>query len=125
MHAAAVHAHHRLRKEAGGQAHVGRDLAANQFVDLDLIGCSHNFSIPVVDFKLRWRDFRMVLFVLEAHGALHFGGSVDERAQRIAGQRVIVATGVDILELAGFVIAPFRIRPLNRKPSISLAAFSV
>ena len=42
----------------------------------------------------------MVLLVLEAHGALHFGGGVDEGAQRIAGQRVMIA-GIDVFELAG------------------------
>ena len=110
MHAAAVHAHHRFRQEAGGQPHVGRDLAANQLVDLDLVGGSHNFAVAVVDFKLRGRDFRMVLLVLEAHGALHFGGGVDKRAQRVAGQRVVIAAGVDVLELAGFVIAPLGVR---------------
>ena len=58
----------------------------------------------------------MVLLVLEAHGALHFGGGVDERAQRVAGQRVIVAAGVDVLELAvGFVIVPLRVGPLEEE----------
>ena len=46
----------------------------------------------------------MVLLVLEAHGALHFGGRVDEAAQRIAGQRMVVAAGVDVVELAGLMI---------------------
>ena len=110
VHAAAVHAHHRLRQETGGQSHVGRDLAANQLVELDLIGCRHHFAVPVVDFKLRRRHFRMVLLILEAHGALHFGRGVDEGAQRVAGQRVIVSAGVDVFELAGFVVAPLRVR---------------
>ena len=57
----------------------------------------------------------MVLFVLEAHGALHFGRSVDKRAQRIAGQRMIIAAGVDVLELAGFVIVLLRIDPLEQE----------
>src|SRR5438874_1986212 len=42
----------------------------------------------------------MILFVLEAHGALNLGRGVDEGAQRVAGKRVVVAAGV-----AGFVIA--------------------
>ena len=40
----------------------------------------------------------MVLLVLEAQRALHLGRGVDEGAQRIAGQRVIVAAGVHIVE---------------------------
>src|SRR5579872_106498 len=49
----------------------------------------------------------MVFFVLEAHGALYFGGGVDERAERITGKRMVVTAGVDVLELAGFVIVTF------------------
>ena len=40
----------------------------------------------------------MVLLVLEAQRALHLGRRVDERAQRVAGQRVIVAAGVHVVE---------------------------
>ena len=80
------------------------DLAADQLVKLDLVGGGDDFAVSVVDFKLRRRDFRVVFLVLEAHGALHFSRRVDERAQRIAGQRMIVAAGIDIFELAGFVI---------------------
>ena len=57
----------------------------------------------------------MVLLVLEAHRALHFGGGVDERAQRIAGQRVVVAAGVDVFELAGLVVAPLGVRALEQE----------
>ena len=110
MHAAAVDANHRLGQEAGGQSHVARDLAADQFVELDLIGRGHDFGIAVVDFELRGRDFGVILFVLEAHGALHFGSRVDEIAQRIAGQRVVVAAGIDVFELAGLVISALGVR---------------
>ena len=106
VHAAAVDAHHRLGQEAGGHAHLGGDLAADQLVELDLVGRGDHLGVAVVDFKLRRRDLGVILLVLEAHGALHFGGGVDERAQRVAGQRVIVAAGVHVLELAGFVVAP-------------------
>ena len=51
----------------------------------------------------------MVLLVLEAHRALHFRHSVDETAQRIAGQRVEIAARVHILELPGLGKAPLRI----------------
>src|SRR5437879_13922874 len=57
----------------------------------------------------------MVFLVLEAHGPLHFGSRVDERTQRIAGQRVIVSAGVDVLELAGFVIAALGIGPFEQE----------
>ena len=46
----------------------------------------------------------MILFVLEAHGALYFGRGVDEGAQRIAGKRVIIAARVHIFELEILVI---------------------
>ena len=115
VHAAAVHAHDRLGQEARGQPHLGGHLAADQLVELDLIGRGDHFGVAVVDFELRRRDFRMVLLVLEAHGALHFGAVIDERAQRIAGQRVIVAAGVDVLELAGFVIAPLGVHALEEE----------
>ena len=45
----------------------------------------------------------MVLFVLEAHRALYLCGGVDELAERVAGQRMIVAAVIDILEAAGLV----------------------
>ncbi len=105
VHAAAVHAHHRLGQEAGGQSHLGGDLAADELVQLDLVGCGHDFAVAVVDLELRRCDFGMILFVLEAHGALYFGYRIDEAAQGIAGQRVIVAAGVYVFELASFVVA--------------------
>ena len=44
VHAAAVHANHRFRQERCRQAHVGGDLAANQLVELDLVGGGHHFA---------------------------------------------------------------------------------
>ena len=99
VHAAAVDADDGFRQEAGGQAHLVGDLAADQLVELDLIGGGDDFAVAVVDLELRGRDFRVILLVLEAHRALHFGGGVDEGAQRIAGERVVIAAGVDVLEL--------------------------
>src|SRR5262249_39039326 len=60
-------------------------------------------------------DLRMVLFVLKAHRALDFGGGVDEDAQRVSGQRVIIAAGVDVLEPAGFVIASLGVGSLEEE----------
>ena len=73
VHAAAVHADDRLRQEAGGQPHLGGHLAADQLVELDLVRRRDHFGVAVVDFELRGRDFGVILFVLEAHRALHFG----------------------------------------------------
>ena len=87
VHAAAVDADDGLGQEAGGVAHVGGDLAAEQLVELDLVGRGHYFGVAVVDLELAGRDFRVILLVLEAHGALHFGSGVDELAQRIERQR--------------------------------------
>src|SRR5262249_4251057 len=107
VHAAAVDADDRLGQEAGGEAHVRRNLPADQLLTRDLGGPRYYFSITVVDLKLRWRDFRVILFILEAHGALHFGRGVNERAQRIAGQRVVVAAGIHVLKLAGLMVPAF------------------
>ena len=115
MHAVAVHADHGFRQERGGHSHARRDLAADQFVELDLIGGGHDFAVTVVDLELRRRDFGMVLFVLESHGALHFGGGVDETAQRVTGQGMIVAAGVHVIELVGFVVALFGVRALEKE----------
>lgn len=104
VHAAAVDANDGLRKEGSGEAHFVGDLATDEFVELDLVGGVDDFGIAVVDFELRRRDFRVVFFVLEAHGALDFGGGVDESAERVAGERVVVAPGVDVFEFAVFVV---------------------
>jgi hypothetical protein len=104
VHAAAVDAHHRLRQEGRGQAHIARHLAADQLVELDVVGGGHRFGVAVVDFELRGRDLRVILFVLESHRALHFGGRIDKGAQRIARQRVVIAAGVHVFELAGLVV---------------------
>ena len=85
----------------------GGHLAADELVELDLIGGGDNFTVSVVNFELRGRDFGVVLLVLEAHGALNFRRGVDEGAQRVAGQRVVVAAGVYVLEPARFGKAPF------------------
>src|SRR5450631_4364994 len=44
----------------------------------------------------------MVLLILESHGPLHFGACVNKTAQRITGERMIVAARVHVLELPGF-----------------------
>ena len=79
---------------------MSRHLSANQFVELDLVGRRDHLAVAVVDLELRRRHFRMVLLVLETHRALHFGRGVDEGAQRIAGQRVVVSAGIDVFKLA-------------------------
>ena len=57
----------------------------------------------------------MILLVLEAHRTLHLGDRIDERAQRVTGQRVIVAAGVDVFELAGLVEMTLGIEALEEK----------
>ena len=94
---------------------LGRDLAADQLVELDLVGGGDDLAVVVVDLELRRRDFGMVLLVLEAHRALNFGDRIDEVAQRIARQRVVVAAGVDVFELARLVIAPFGVETLEKE----------
>jgi hypothetical protein len=125
VHAAAVYAHHRLGQKAGRVAHVGRDLAAEQLIELDLVGCGNHLAVAVVDLELAGRNFRVIFLVLEAHRPLHLGGGVDELAQWIERQRVVVPAGVDELELACLVEFFSASRPSKRNPSISLAAFSV
>src|SRR6185437_173950 len=52
VHSVSIDSHHRLGQEAGGQAHLGCHLAANQFVELNLVGSGHHFAVTVVDLKL-------------------------------------------------------------------------
>src|SRR5262249_34710779 len=84
VHAVAVDADDRLRQKAGGEAHVRRDLAADQLGELGLVGGGDVFAIPIVYLKLGGCLFGVVLLILKAHGALPLGGGVDERAQRVA-----------------------------------------
>ena len=60
------------------------DLAAEQLVELDLVGGDQRLGVAVVHLELRGRHLGVVLLVLEAHRALHLGRGVDELAQRIA-----------------------------------------
>src|SRR5258707_5569884 len=57
----------------------------------------------------------MALLVLKTHRALYFGGGVNERAQRVAGQRVVVAASIDIFELARLVVGAFRVLAFEKK----------
>src|SRR6266478_6409149 len=57
----------------------------------------------------------MVFFVLEAHRTLHFSSRIDEGAQRIAGQRVVVSAGIHVLEFSSFVVATLRVRSLKQE----------
>ena len=75
MHARAIDPHDRLGQETCREPHLGGDLPADQFVNLNLVGRGHHFSIAIVDFELRGRDFRVIFFILEAHGALHLGAA--------------------------------------------------
>src|SRR5262249_40883912 len=52
VHTASVYAHHGLGQEAGGETHLVGHLAADQLVELDLVGRSHYFAVAVIDFKL-------------------------------------------------------------------------
>src|SRR5689334_5301844 len=115
VHAVAIYTHYRLGQERRGQAHSGGHLAADQFVDLDLVGGGNNLTIAVIDFKLRWRNLRVVFFILETHGALDFRRGVNKCAQQIARKRMVVAAGVHIFELAGFVVATFSVSALKEE----------
>ncbi len=64
-------------------------------------------AVRVVHLELRRRHFRMVLLVAEAQRALHLGGGVDERPERIARQRVVVAARADQFESARLVVMTF------------------
>ena len=115
VHAATIDADDRLRQEAGGETHAGGNLTTDQFVDLDLVGSIDHVGVAIVDLELRGRNFRVILLVLKAHRALHFGGSVDELAQGVAGQGVVVATGVHVLEFVGLVVATFGIGTIEEE----------
>src|SRR5271170_5388519 len=115
VHTAAVHPNHRLRQEAGGQTHFVGDLAANQFVKLDLVGGGDNFAVSIVNFKLRRRNFRVILFVLKTHGALDFGRTVNESAQGIARKRMVIASSVHVFKFLSLVIVTLRVRALEEE----------
>ena len=55
-----------------------RDLAAEQLVELHLVGGDQRLGVAVVHLELRGRHLGVVLLVREAHRALHLGGGVDE-----------------------------------------------
>jgi len=115
VHAASVDPNDGLRKEGSGEAHFVGDLAANQFVKLNLVGGVDDFGVAVIDFELRRRDLRVVFFILKAHSTLDFGGGVDESAERVAGERVVVATCVDVLEFSVFVVVALGVSSLEKK----------
>src|SRR6267378_3183621 len=115
VHPVAIDADHRLRQEARRETHVGGDLAADQLVKLNLVGGDNDFAVSIIDFELRWRDFRVIFLVLETHRSLDFSGGINERAQRIAGKRVIVAARIHVFEFSGFVVTPFRVLALEQE----------
>src|SRR6202166_3254638 len=51
----------------------------------------------------------MILFVLESHRELHFGGRVDESSQWIAGAGGGISAGGGVFERAGLVVDPLSI----------------
>ena len=115
VHAVAVDSDHRLGQKGDGGAHAGRYLAADEFVELDLIGGGYYFAVAVVDLELRRRDLGMVLLILEAHGALHLGCGVDKGAQGIAGKGMIVTAGIDVLEFARLSVTPLGVDTRKEK----------
>src|SRR5260370_39621566 len=116
VHAVAIDPNYGFRQEAGRESHIGGHLAANQLVQLNLVGSGDDFAVAVVDFELRWRHFRVIFLVLETHGALHFRGGVNKSAQWIAGERMVVTAGIDIFEFAGFVVTALGILAIEKEP---------
>ena len=57
----------------------------------------------------------MVFFVLKSHRTLNLGDGIDEIAQRVARQRMVVTTGVHVFERAGLVKAAFGVKALEEK----------
>src|SRR5512145_2935432 len=57
----------------------------------------------------------MVLLVGEAERTLDFRRRVDETAQRVSRQRVVVAAGRDEFEAAGFAVAAFGIASVEQE----------
>src|ERR1035441_6552207 len=77
VHAAPVDADDWLGKEARRHSHLGCDGAADQLVELDLVGSRHHFAVSIVDLELRRCNLRMVLLILEAQRALGFQNEKD------------------------------------------------
>ena len=57
----------------------------------------------------------MVLFVLKAHGSLHFRGTINENAQSVVGQGVVIAAGADVFELAGLVKVALGVNAIEKE----------
>src|SRR5260221_4143850 len=57
----------------------------------------------------------MVFLILKAVGALYFRCGIDEGAQWVGRQRMVIAAGVHIVELAGFVVATLGICALEEE----------
>ncbi len=115
VHAVAVDPRHRLGQEAGGEVHLRRDLARHQLVELHLVGGDRRLGVAVVHLELRRGHLGVVLLVGEAEGALHLRAVVDELAQRVAGQRVVVAAGRDELEAARLGVAALGVASLEQE----------
>src|SRR6267154_1159765 len=57
----------------------------------------------------------MVFFVLEAHRTLHFSSRIDEGAQRIAGQGMVISARIHVFKFSSFVVTPLGVRSLKQK----------
>ena len=115
MHAAAVDTGDGFGQEAGGQAHAGRNLPREQLVELHLIGGDRSLGIREVHLELAGCNLRVVLFVLEAHRALHFGGGIDVQTQHVSGKAVVIPALRGVLERAGRVVVTFGIAALEQE----------
>ena len=65
---------------------------------MELVGGDQSLSVRIIELKLRRRDLRVILFVLETECPLTLGKTVDEEFERIVGQAVEVAATMDRLE---------------------------
>ena len=57
----------------------------------------------------------MVFLILESHRPLDFRGGIDKLAQRVARQRMVIASLVHILEGLGVVVLTLRVNPVKQK----------
>src|ERR1700733_15447027 len=50
VHSATIHSDHRLWQKGRCAAHSSRNLAANELVELNLVGRRHDLAVAIVDF---------------------------------------------------------------------------
>lgn len=104
VHSASVDAGNRFGEKGRRHTHRFGHLSADKFVEGDIVARTHNRHMAEVEFELRGRHLRVILFVFKSHGALGLGTSVDKQFERVEGKRMIISAGGNHLKRALFAV---------------------